>query len=372
MTLRKEAKSMEVKVIKREERLKEKIKVAAYCRVSTELDEQESSIQNQIDHYRELIQNNPDYEFVEVFYDQGISGYKEKRPGFQKMMKAAREGKLDLIITKSITRFARNTDTVLKATRELKEKGIGVFFELQNINTLTQAGELLMTVYAAFAQGESETYSSLARMTFKRKFSEGKPEYQLHRTLGFTLNENYEVEVVPEEAKWVKQIYKWVKENYSTSTIVKMAAENGITLKSGKPFGPQWVYKTIRNVAYKGDYVMQSTYTDAERKVHVNQTIVPSYYIENDHPAIVSKSLWDAANKVIDDRARERRLSERGKELYKLRKEKVERSFADSKQNHGFRYAMYKGIEKNQNYTWLICAAQNMKNISKKLTNVAA
>ena len=297
---------MEVKVIKRDEQKKEKTRVAAYCRVSTDYDEQESSIQNQIDHYRELILSNPEYELVDVYHDQGISGFKEKRPGFQKMMKAAREGKIDLIITKSITRFARNTDTVLKATRELKEKGIGVFFELQNINTLTQAGELLMTVYAAFAQGESETYSSLARMTFKRKFSEGKPEYQLHRTLGFTLNENYEIEVVPEEAEWVKQIFKWVKENYTTGTIVKMAAERGITLKSGKPFEPQWVYKTVRNVAYKGDYVMQSTYTDEKRKVHVNQTLVPSYYVENDHPAIVSKKLWEEANKVIDDRAAER------------------------------------------------------------------
>lgn len=174
------------------------------------------------------------------------------------------------------------------------------------MNTLNEGGELLLTVYAAFAQGESETYRELAQMTFKRKFSEGRPEYQLRKTLGFDMTENNEIQIVPKEAEGVKQIFQWVKENYSTQTIVKMAAAKGITLKSGKPFTAQWVYKTVRNVAYKGDYIMQRTYTDSERKVHVNQTLVPSFYIENDHEAIVSKRLWNAANKVIDDRAKER------------------------------------------------------------------
>ena len=149
---------MSVQVIKSKKTRKDRIRVAAYCRVSTETEIQEGSIENQIEHYEELIKSNPDYEFVNVYYDFGISGYKEKRPGFQEMMKDARSGKIDLIITKSITRFARNTNTLLKATRELKSLGIGVFFELQNMNTLNEGGELLLTVYAAFAQGESETY----------------------------------------------------------------------------------------------------------------------------------------------------------------------------------------------------------------------
>lgn len=297
---------MSVQVIRSKTTRKSKLRVAAYCRVSTESEIQEGSIENQIEHYEELIKSNPNYEFVNVYYDFGISGYKEKRPGFQAMMKDARAGKIDLIITKSITRFARNTNTLLKATRELKSLGIGVFFELQNMNTLNEGGELLLTVYAAFAQGESETYRELAQMTFKRKFSEGRPEYQLRKTLGFDMTENNEIQIVPKEAEGVKQIFQWVKENYSTQTIVKMAAAKGITLKSGKQFTAQWVYKTVRNVAYKGDYIMQRTYTDSERKVHVNQTLVPSFYIENDHEAIVSKRLWEAANQVIDDRAKER------------------------------------------------------------------
>ena len=121
---------MSVQVIKSKKTRKGRIRVAAYCRVSTETEIQEGSIENQIEHYEELIKSNPDYEFVNVYYDFGISGYKEKRPGFQEMMKDARSGKIDLIITKSITRFARNTNTLLKATRELKSLGIGVFFFL--------------------------------------------------------------------------------------------------------------------------------------------------------------------------------------------------------------------------------------------------
>lgn len=118
---------MSVQVIKSKKTRKGRIRVAAYCRVSTETEIQEGSIENQIEHYGELIKSNPDYEFVNVYHDFGISGYKEKRPGFQEMMKDARSGKIDLIITKSITRFARNTNTLLKATRELKSLGIGVF-----------------------------------------------------------------------------------------------------------------------------------------------------------------------------------------------------------------------------------------------------
>ena len=131
---------MEVTVIKAKAKEKKILKVAAYCRVSVEQDDQEGSIANQKEYYEELIRNNPDYMLAGIYHDNGISGFKENRPGFQKMMDDARAGKIDLIYTKSITRFARNTDTILKATRELKELGIGVFFELQNINTLTRAG----------------------------------------------------------------------------------------------------------------------------------------------------------------------------------------------------------------------------------------
>ena len=143
---------------------------------------------NQVTHYENMIRSNPSYVFVSVYHDFGISGYKEERPGFQKMMADARAGKIDLIITKSISRFARNTDTLLKAVRELKELGIGVFFELQRINTLTSSGELMLTVMGAFAQAESENYRKLAQMIYVRKYRAGIPVQYLEKSFGYSLN----------------------------------------------------------------------------------------------------------------------------------------------------------------------------------------
>ena len=298
---------MEISVIEAKRSIKTKLRVAAYCRVSRPGEEQEDSIENQKAHYEELIESNPDYECAGIYYDHGISGFKEDRPGFQQMMQDARAGTIDLIITKSITRFARNTDTILKATRELKELGIGVFFELQNINSLTQAGELLMTVYAAFAQGESQTYRELALIDRRRRFEEGKPMYELQKAFGYQAGEKKGTfEIVPEEAKAIKQIFKWVREEYATVTIRKMAKEAGFHTRCGFDFTPSQIYDIVRNVIYKGDYIMQRTYVDENRKMHFNYGELPSWYIENDHPAIVSKRLWEEANTVLNQRAAER------------------------------------------------------------------
>ena len=133
-----------------------KIPVAVYCRVSTKAERQGDSLENQITHYTETIGSDPRYDLVEIYHDFGISGFKSARPGFQRMMEDAKAGRFEMIITKAITRFARNTRTVLESTRLLKELGIGVYFELQGINTLSQEGELLMTLFAAYGQAESE------------------------------------------------------------------------------------------------------------------------------------------------------------------------------------------------------------------------
>ena len=298
---------MGITVIKARDKGKRIMRVAAYCRVSSDTDEQESSIDNQIAHYEELIRNNPNYENAGIYFDQGISGFKEDRPGFQKMMEEARKGKIDLIITKSITRFARNTDTVLKATRELKGLGIGVFFELQNINTLTQAGELMMTVYAAFAQGESQTYRDLAIIDRRRRFEEGKPMYKMQETFGYRPGvKKGEFEIVPEEALIIKQIYKWVRDEYTVATILKMAKAAGYKTRRERDFTASQIYGIVRNVIYKGDYIMQRTFIDDNRKMHFNKGQLTSWYIENDHPAIVTKKLWKSANGILDYRAEER------------------------------------------------------------------
>ena len=176
---------MEIQVIEPKQKLFQKIRVCAYCRVSTEEDEQADSLENQMTHYEEEIRSNPDYEFAGIYSDFGISGFKENRPGFQQMLQAARKHENDLIITKSVSRFCRNTDTLLKAVRELKELGVGVVFELQHIDTRTISGELLITILAAFAQAESENYSALAKMVYKRKYEAGIPVQYLERSFGY-------------------------------------------------------------------------------------------------------------------------------------------------------------------------------------------
>ena len=300
---------MNVTVIKPKVVQKERLRVAAYCRVSTDHADQETSIENQIDYYQNLIQENPDYDFAGIYYDHGVSGYKKKRPGFEKMMEAAREGKMDLIMTKSITRFARNTETVLKATRELKELGIGVFFELQNMNTLSQEGELLMTIYAAFAQGESESNAELAKMTWKRYFSEGNPPTCLERVYGFCAGKKKRtVEIVPKEAKIVHQIFEWLRDDYDTNTILRMCQKAGYKKRGGKDFAYQDIARMLHNVSYKGDYIMQKTFINEDGLSRVNTGQLPKYYVENHHPAIVSRELWEEANDVYKKRMEEKNM----------------------------------------------------------------
>lgn len=298
---------MGVTVIEAKTLQKKLLRVAAYCRVSTDHEDQESSIENQKVHYEELINGNPDYEYAGIYYDHGLSGFKEDRPGFQKMMEDARTGKIDLIITKSITRFARNTDTILKATRELKELGIGVFFELQNLNTLTQGGELLMTIYAAFAQGESENCRELALMSKRKRFEEGRPLYNLQNAFGYRAGKTPGTfEIVPEEATIIKQIFIWVAEQYTASTIIKMSKAAGFKKRSGKDIDFVEISRIVRNETYKGDYTMQKTFTNEKRKELRNRGRVQCWYIENDHPAIVSRKLWDKANAVMQERYEEK------------------------------------------------------------------
>lgn len=166
---------MRVKVInKRPASVLQKKRVCDYARVSTDSRRQEDSLENQMETYERLITGNPEYEFIGVFADQGISGYCENRPQFQRMMEKARAGEIDLIITKSISRFARNTVTVLKFARELKELGVGIFFEEQNINTLSGDGEMMLAVLASFAQEESRSMSENNKWSIRKKFERGK------------------------------------------------------------------------------------------------------------------------------------------------------------------------------------------------------
>ena len=286
---------MHINVIKPKGPEKGKLRTCAYCRVSTDHEDQENSLENQISHYEEVIRSNPEYEFVKVYYDFGISGFKEKRPGFQEMIADAKAGKIDLIITKSITRLARNTVTILKAIRELKEIGVGIFFELQNINTLTESGELLLTVYSAFAQGESEAASVGAKMVYQRKYEAGIPVQYLDRSFGYTQDENGKYIPDPDEAPWVVKMFELAAAGYNLAEITRFLNKEGVKTVRGARFTESTVQRILENEIYKGDYIMHKTYVNADRKQVKNRGQVDAWYVENDHIPLVSRKLWDKA-----------------------------------------------------------------------------
>ena len=289
---------MQIQVIKPQKPEKKRLRVAAYARVSTDHEDQANSLDNQIRHYEDLISSNPAYEFAGVYHDFGISGYKEDRPGFQKMMEDARARKIDHIITKSITRFARNTDTVLKATRELKALGIGVFFELQNITTTTSEGELLMSIYAAFGQAESESASVSAKMVYRRKYEAGIPVQYLEKSFGYTKNEFGDC-VPDENAHWVVKMFELAADGYNSGEIARYMNSQGVKTVGGARFTESTVFRILENVIYKGDFIMQKHFNDENRKQVKNVGQVPAWYIEGDHQRIVSDRLWQKAQDAI-------------------------------------------------------------------------
>ena len=276
-----------------------KLKVCAYCRVSTDADEQENSLENQVRHYETVIKANPDYEYAGVYSDFAISGFKEKRPGLQKMLADAEKGKIDLILTKSVSRFARNTSIVLEATRKLKELNVGVFFELQNINTLSGEGELMLTILAAFAQAESESGSTGAKMVYQRKYEAGIPVQYLERSFGYTKDERGVFVADEAEAVWVRKIYEMAAEGYTPASIKRYLNENGIKTVGGVQWVDSTVFRLLENEIYKGDYIMHKHFVNEERKLVRNRGEVDAWYIEDDHEAIVSPELWQKAQDAL-------------------------------------------------------------------------
>ena len=283
--------------------LARRTRVAVYARVSTKAERQNDSLENQIQHYTETIGANPEYELIEIYYDYGISGFKEARPGFQRLMADAELDRFDLVITKAISRFARNAATVLEATRRLKDLGIGVFFELQNINTLSQAGELLMTLYAAFAQAESETARAHTLMALQRRYDAGDPPRQLQRSMGYS--KGPDGEFYPDEyAPLVVEMFEMAADGYTAGQITNYLNSQGFLNHNGKRFNRGSVYRMLRNSGYKGDFAVRRYYKDENRKLRKNEGQRTRYYIEGDHIPIVSTDLWDKAQAALDSVSR--------------------------------------------------------------------
>lgn len=273
-------------------------KVAAYARVSTDDEEQATSYETQVKHYTEFIQKKPEWEFVKVYADDGISGTSTKRrEGFNEMIKDALNGKIDLIITKSISRFARNTLDTISYTRKLKAKGIEVYFEKENLWSLDDKTEFLLTIMASMAQEESRSISQNVTMGKRWGMKEGRVSWAYSNMLGYK-KENGKIVVVENEAILVRQIYQLFLKGGKTCTgIAEYLKAQGIPTPSGKSY--KWTKNTInsilRNEKYKGDALLQKTYTTdyLEHKVEKNRGHLPQYYVENSHPAIIDKEEWE-------------------------------------------------------------------------------
>lgn len=273
-----------------------KLRVAAYCRVSTELEEQQSSYQIQVAHYTREIQENLKWDFAGIYADEGISGTNtKKRADFNRMIDDCMAGKIDMIITKSVSRFARNTVDCISYIRKLKEKNIAVYFEKENVNTLDGAGELLITILGSLAQEESRSLSTNTRWGMVRRFEQGQIMVNHKYFMGYTRNAEGELVIVPEEAEVVRLIFRLYLEGTSVADIKKHLEEKGIKTARGKT---KWqtsvIKKMLVNEKYMGDALLQKTYTtDFITKTRViNNGIVPQYYVEGSHPGIVSKELW--------------------------------------------------------------------------------
>ncbi len=284
-------------------------RVAAYCRVSTDSEEQLTSYTNQMKVYTEMIASNKEWEFAGLYADEGISGTRaDKRPQFQKMIDDCHKGKIDMIITKSVSRFARNTVDCLDYVRSLKEIGVGIYFEEQNIDTLKSDSELYLVIYAGFAQSESESISKNITWTHRKNFEEGKVIFSYNRMLGYKKGEDGNPEIVPAEAAIVERVFDMYLSGKSTYEISDILQGENIKIPGKKiTFNKSTIARMLKNEKYCGDAILQKTVTldPISKRRKPNDGEAPMWLVENSHPAIVTREKF---NKVQEETARRKTL----------------------------------------------------------------
>ena len=292
-----------------------KQRVAAYCRVSTDSEEQLTSYTAQKAYYTQKIDENPDWEMAGIYADKGITGTSmKKRVEFKKMIAACKRGKIDLILTKSLSRFARNTVDSLEVVRMLRANGIGVIFEKENINTLTESSEFLLTLFSGFAQAESESISKNVIWGIQKSREAGNVPFQYSKLLGYRRGPDGQPEIVRSEAEVVKRIYRRYLDGCSLAQIKRELEADGVPTASGIQ---GWTYQVIRNILtnerYIGDALLQKTYTTdcISKTVKKNQGDRPMVYVERNHPAIVSKAMFYQVREEMARRASKRKVMQK-------------------------------------------------------------
>ena len=293
------------------------LRVAAYCRVSTKQEEQLNSYENQVEHYTERINSENGWTLEGIYADKGISGTSVKnRDEFNRMIRRCKQGKIDMIITKSIARFARNTVDCLKYVRLLNDLGVDVYFEEQGIHSNQPGAEFYITIYGSIAQSESENISANIKWGKAQAAREGKVVFRYKNFLGYRKGEDGQPEIVPEEAETIRFIYDRFLAGDSLKGIAELLEEKGIKSPTGKA---EWQFSTIQSILsnerYKGDAIINKTYiTDCiSKKVRVNNGERPKYYVENSHPAIIDSSTFGRVQEELARRSGKRKISRKAK-----------------------------------------------------------
>lgn len=310
-----------VKVIPPRTKRPERLCVAAYCRVSSDSADQLHSYATQIRSYTEYISQQDGWELVDIYADEGLTGTRiEQRTEFQRMMADCRKGKIDRILVKSISRFSRNTKDCLTALLELAKLGVTVKFEKENINTLTESSEFLITLFSGFAQAESESLSKNVSWGIRKGMESGK--VHLQNVMGYRKGPDGQPEIVPEEAKIVRKIYQRYLDGCSLPQIKQeLEAEHILTTHGLLRWSHQGIRNILRNEKYIGDALLQKTYiTDCiSKRVKQNRGELPMYYVENNHPAIIPREIFAQVQEEMKRRSSKRKVmqkhgkTERGK-----------------------------------------------------------
>lgn len=277
-------------------------RVAAYARVSSGKDAMLHSLSAQVGYYSELIQKHQGWQYAGVYADEAMTGTKECRENYQKLLSDCRDGKIDMIITKSISRFARNTVTLLETVRELKQLGIDVFFEEQNIHSLSGDGELMLTILASYAQEESRSVSENQKWRVKKNFESGKPWNVL--LFGYKY-EDEEFKVVPHEAEIVKRIFTQYLSGDGCELIAKALNEDGLRTRNEVTWSHETIARMLKTYTYTGNLMLQSTYRDdpITKRRCKNRGELPMYHAVNTHEPIISLSVFEAVQEEMSRRA---------------------------------------------------------------------
>ena len=296
---------------------KQHLRVAPYCRVSTDSDEQLTSYRAQIEYYTAKIAENPDWTMVRMYADEGTTGTSmKKRKEFLKLVDDCEKGKIDLVITKSTTRFARNTLEGIQTVRKLRRLGVGVFFEKENANTLYMDNEMILTFFFSQAQAESESLSKNVSWGHRRNYENGKVYYHYDSFLGYKRGPDGQPEIDEEQAAVVRRIFARYLMGDSVRKICRDLEADGIrTVRGCEKWSDSTVQNMLRNEKYIGDALLQKTYIQDifTRKSMKNEGQLPKYYVHNCHPAIIDRSTFQKVQEEIARRSSKKKISAKAK-----------------------------------------------------------